>query len=142
MAVSSFLISSCVFFLKNQLTLNLSQTSTELTVDSGNNTITFQSNLNIINEKNEMNMILLRNENDYEKIVADDAKHMILTNKTRNFFDKICLINENFNLIRTNFFRKFWQTSPTNNQNHERIQYLVSQQMKPITSHHYYQLIL
>lgn len=136
MAVSSFVISSCVFYLKNQLTLNLSKISTELTIDSVNKTITFQNNLNIINETNEMNMMLL-NENNYKEI---ESKHMI-SNKTRNFFDKICLINENFNFIKTNFFRKLWQTSTINNQNLERL-HLASHQMKPITSHHYYQLIL
>lgn len=147
MAISSFVISSCVFYLRTQLTANLinrlTLTTTQLTAahnsSSGNDTNNRMADNthihSITNETNEMNLIDL-NENIY---YVEMPERLAAANKTSNFFEKICLMNENFNAFGASFFRKLWESN-TNKQNMERL-HLVSQQIKPI-SHHYYQLIL
>lgn len=105
MALSSFILSTCVFYLKNQLLVPKPE---EVSVVSNDTSKQIPRNdFNIIYEKNDKSLLFETQVNPSNPNGTNTLNGVVSLNKTDNLFDKFCSMNDNIGKIGRNLFSLF-----------------------------------
>jgi len=105
MALSSFILSTCVFYLKNQLLVPKPEKVSVVSNDTSKQIP--RNDFNIIYETNDKSLLFETQVNPSNPNGTNTLNGVVSLNKTDNLFDKFCSMNDNIGKIGRNFFSLF-----------------------------------